>query len=220
MFDTFPGSFSEESWENICQQFNEMANVTFHVTEMTRRFAALKKRYDIVKPLYEDHDYAYDPRRNVIDMYDSDWEEVIEVTPELEPYRKHGCPLYDQLEFIFRSDRQPGEYAQHSSGRNIAPNRSNKRVRSEAPNSVPNKKSRAEAEEVPSQTVAQSAAPQNVDIYSVGCCISVINGMQGIDRQLYTDAIDLFKNPCWRETFISLKQEKRLNWLKAMLPKT
>jgi hypothetical protein len=30
-------------------------------------------------------------------------------------------------------------------------------------------------------------------------CITIINGMQGVDRRTYNAALDLFQNPCWRK---------------------
>lgn len=62
------------------------------------------------------------------------------------------------------------------------------------------------------------AVPQTDDPYHPGHCITIINGMQGVDRRLHSAAVDLFQNENWRKTFISLKSEKWLSWLKAMLP--
>ena len=42
--------------------------------------------------------------------------------------------------------------------------------------------------------------------------------MQGVDCNTYNAASDLFQNPIWIKTFILIKSEKRLTWLKAMLP--
>jgi hypothetical protein len=39
--------------------------------------------------------------------------------------------------------------------------------------------------------------------------------MQGLDQRIYFFALDLFENPNARETFISLKNEKRLPWLQG-----
>ncbi|XWS45540.1 hypothetical protein CRYUN_Cryun15aG0145200 [Craigia yunnanensis] len=62
--------------------------------------------------------------------------------------------------------------------------------------------------------------PQTDDPNSAGNCIAIINGMQGVDRRLYSAAMDLFQNPFWRKTFLSLKSKKQLTWLKTILPNT
>ncbi|PQM42631.1 hypothetical protein Pyn_10476 [Prunus yedoensis var. nudiflora] len=49
--------------------------------------------------------------------------------------------------------------------------------------------------------------------FSISKCIKVLDDMPGIDQQIYFSALDLFENPNARETFISLKSEKRLPWL-------
>ncbi|GMY23753.1 e3 ubiquitin-protein ligase rnf5 [Fagus crenata] len=59
---------------------------------------------------------------------------------------------------------------------------------------------------------------QTDDPYSTSHCNAIIDGMQGVDGRIYRDAQDLFQNPNWRKTFISFKSEKRLPWLKFMLP--
>ncbi|KAF8410464.1 hypothetical protein HHK36_002993 [Tetracentron sinense] len=53
------------------------------------------------------------------------------------------------------------------------------------------------------------------DQFSITNCIKVLDEMQGIDQRLYFAALDLFENHDPRETFISLKCEKRLTWLQG-----
>ncbi|KAF8405358.1 hypothetical protein HHK36_010262 [Tetracentron sinense] len=48
------------------------------------------------------------------------------------------------------------------------------------------------------------------DQFSITNCIKVLDEIQGIDQHLYFAALDLFENPNLRETFISLKCDKRL----------
>ncbi|WJX09213.1 hypothetical protein P8452_00069 [Trifolium repens] len=59
------------------------------------------------------------------------------------------------------------------------------------------------------------------DKYSITNCIRALDEIQGIDQQLYFSALDLFENPSFRETFISLKSVKiRLTWLQGKCSKS
>ncbi|PRQ54390.1 hypothetical protein RchiOBHm_Chr1g0313081 [Rosa chinensis] len=58
-----------------------------------------------------------------------------------------------------------------------------------------------------------TAIMKNEDRFSISKCIKVLDEMLGIDQQVYFLALDLFENANARETFISLKSEKRLLWL-------
>ena len=51
------------------------------------------------------------------------------------------------------------------------------------------------------------------DPFSITKCIKNLDEMQGLDQRIYFYALDLFENPNARETFISLKPEKRFPWL-------
>lgn len=51
--------------------------------------------------------------------------------------------------------------------------------------------------------------------YTITKCIKELDDMQGVDQQLYFAALDLFSKPIARETFLSLKGEKRLTWLRG-----
>ncbi|KAJ4964216.1 hypothetical protein NE237_024155 [Protea cynaroides] len=58
-----------------------------------------------------------------------------------------------------------------------------------------------------------SAMMKNDDPFSISKCVKVLDDIQGIDQGIYFMALDLFENPNARETFISLRSEKRLTWL-------
>lgn len=149
--------------------------------------------------------------------------------PEIKPYRKWGCPIYEELCTIFTKPKATGRYAYAStgwcrSGSNDLPRSStgsvnssygcNKRQAAEPLGSGPNKKQHHKGAENSKGT----AVFETDDPHSVTHCITIINGMQGVDRRTYNAALDLFQNPIWRKTFMSMKSEKRLTWLKAMLP--
>ncbi|KAG6397349.1 hypothetical protein SASPL_143516 [Salvia splendens] len=46
--------------------------------------------------------------------------------------------------------------------------------------------------------------------FTISKCIRILDEMQGVDQNVYFFALDLFENPSARETFISLKSERRL----------
>lgn len=54
---------------------------------------------------------------------------------------------------------------------------------------------------------------KNEDRFSISKCIKLLDEMQGVDQRVYFVALDLFENPNARETFISLKSDRRLTWL-------
>jgi hypothetical protein len=61
-----------------------------------------------------------------------------------------------------------------------------------------------------------SAILKNEDRFSISKCIKVLDGLQGVDEQVYFHALDLFENKSSaREIFVSLKGEKRLPWLQG-----
>lgn len=60
-----------------------------------------------------------------------------------------------------------------------------------------------------------AAIMKNEERFSISKCIKVLDEMQGMDQQIYFFALDLFENPNARETFISLKSEKRFPWLQG-----
>ncbi|MCD7467311.1 hypothetical protein HAX54_004658 [Datura stramonium] len=60
-----------------------------------------------------------------------------------------------------------------------------------------------------------TAIMRNEERFAISKCIKVLDEMQGVDQSIYFFALDLFENPNARETFISLKSERRLIWLQC-----
>lgn len=58
-----------------------------------------------------------------------------------------------------------------------------------------------------------AALSRNRDQFSVSRCIKVLDDMQGVEQHVYFHALDLFEHPNARETFLSLKCDRRLTWL-------
>ncbi|KAI3958786.1 hypothetical protein MKX01_023462 [Papaver californicum] len=92
------------------------------------------------------------------------------------------------------------------------------------PSTSGNKKSRVPVEDVMVKAILEmalssklraAAVREGKDRFSITNCVKALDEMQGIDDYLYYTALDMFDNPNFRETFISLKMEKRLVWLKG-----
>ncbi|RVW42543.1 hypothetical protein CK203_085371 [Vitis vinifera] len=56
---------------------------------------------------------------------------------------------------------------------------------------------------------------QRSDQFSISSCIKVLNEMEGVEEDLYLAALDLFQDPDRRETFISIRSDIRMPWLKG-----
>lgn len=60
-----------------------------------------------------------------------------------------------------------------------------------------------------------AAIMRSEERFTISKCIKILDEMQGVDQTLYFFALDLFENPSARETFISLKGERRLAWMQG-----
>ncbi|KAI3845361.1 hypothetical protein MKW92_036637 [Papaver armeniacum] len=92
------------------------------------------------------------------------------------------------------------------------------------PSTSGNKKSCMPIEDVMVKAILEMAASSKLraaavregeDRFSITNCVKALDEMQGIDDYLYYTTLDMFDNPNFRETFLSLKMEKRVVWLKG-----
>lgn len=58
-----------------------------------------------------------------------------------------------------------------------------------------------------------AAIMRNEQRFTISKCIKVLDETQGVDQTLYFYALELFENPLARETFLSLKDDRRFPWL-------
>lgn len=58
-----------------------------------------------------------------------------------------------------------------------------------------------------------NAIKQYNERFSITDCVKALDEVEGVDDQVYFAALDLFNSRNARETFLSLKVEKRLTWL-------
>ncbi|EYU38840.1 hypothetical protein MIMGU_mgv1a009619mg [Erythranthe guttata] len=62
----------------------------------------------------------------------------------------------------------------------------------------------------------RSAGPTVDERFTISNCIKTLDGIEGVEDSLYYAALDLFENPSFRETFVSLKSNSvRLTWLQG-----
>ncbi|XP_050228221.1 uncharacterized protein LOC126677576 [Mercurialis annua] len=201
----------DEEWEHVTRKFNNKTGLNYDKLELQDQLALLQKRYQILKPFYHV------------------WQHYSEAHPEIKPYEKWGCPIFDELYTIF-TDRafSAADLRSHSSHANSRSNKNaNHLKRCKNSESIGKSTERVHATEdvkgcMPRKSSQLSSGetkmPESYNPYSVSHCVTVMNRMQGLDRGLYFAAIDLFENARWRKIFMSLKTEKRLAWLKAMDP--
>lgn len=62
-----------------------------------------------------------------------------------------------------------------------------------------------------------AALQQRNERFSISDCVKALDEMDGVDELVYSTALNLFEYPNARETFLSLKVERRLSWLKSKL---
>ncbi|THF93875.1 hypothetical protein TEA_004899 [Camellia sinensis var. sinensis] len=162
--------------------------------------------------------------------------------PDAETVKTAGCPIYRQLCTLFSEPGTNGEYngsaeqeipcpkpltmfQEEPSSEDAADMEDeNDKFQSMTPSgsTVGRKRGRKGVDdaianailEMASASKLRAAAIQQVnDRFSITDCVKVLDEMQGVDERVYFAALDLFNNPKARETFLSLKVDKRLTWL-------
>ena len=77
--DVCATGFNEEAWDHVCKEFNQETSLNYDKMELKKHLAVLRKRYRIVKPLYNHGGFGWDYRRKMVDVDDLVWKEYIEV---------------------------------------------------------------------------------------------------------------------------------------------
>ncbi|XP_042494306.1 disease resistance protein At4g27190-like [Macadamia integrifolia] len=54
------------------------------------------------------------------------------------------------------------------------------------------------------------------DQYSIRRCIEVLTAIDNVSDNIYLQALRMFQDPSWRQTFISLTTDRRVMWLKSL----
>lgn len=82
--DVIPSGFKDEAWDHVCTEFNKETGLNYDKLELKQHLAVLRKRYRIVKPLYNHGGFGWDNRRKMVDVDDQVWAEYIEVPLSLD----------------------------------------------------------------------------------------------------------------------------------------
>lgn len=77
--DVIPSGFKDDAWDRVCTKFNKETGLNFGKLELKQHLAVLRKRYRIVKSLYNHSGFGWDYRRKMVDVDDGVWKEYIEV---------------------------------------------------------------------------------------------------------------------------------------------
>lgn len=77
--DVIPSNFHDQAWQNVVKDFNQCSGLNFDKAELKKHLSILRKRYRIVKPLYNHGGFGWDNRRKRVVIDDSVWAEYIEV---------------------------------------------------------------------------------------------------------------------------------------------
>ena len=77
--DVCVSDFNEEAWDHVCKEFNHRTGLNYDKMELKKRLAVLRKRYSIVKPLYNHGNFGRNYRRKMMDVDDLVWKEYVQV---------------------------------------------------------------------------------------------------------------------------------------------
>ncbi|XP_057492286.1 L10-interacting MYB domain-containing protein-like [Actinidia eriantha] len=235
-------SFGKKAWKSISDDFHKKTGLKWE-EQLKNRYAVLRRQYSIVKLLLDQSDFKWDETTGTIMAADEVWDRFIMEHPDAEPMRSAGCPIYKQLCTIFSEPGTNGEYKWSDEREIPCPeplsifkeeplsesedeadtDDERDKFQSTIPSgTVTRKRGRKGIDDVIANAILEMAAASKLrtaavrqynDRYSITDCIRLLDETQGIDEQVYFAALNLFNNPNARETFLSLKADKRWMWL-------
>lgn len=74
----------------------------------------------------------------------------------------------------------------------------------------------AEVSYVQTPATDHAGTVQSGSPFSITNCVECLESIQGIDATTYLKAIKMFKDVDWREMFMAMSAERRLNWLASL----
>ncbi|KAF8406604.1 hypothetical protein HHK36_008693 [Tetracentron sinense] len=141
----------------------------------------------------------------------------LEGTPKLQPCSETVNPVQLSILFQEESSSDSEEEADIAVGQDkcqsTTPHNSHRHKR--RCNKIDDVMAEAILEMAAASKLRAAAVMQSRDRFPLTNCIKALDEMQGVNDQIYLAALDLFDKPNARETFISLKSDKRLTWLKG-----
>lgn len=152
---------------------------------------------------------------------------------DIENIKLNGCPLYRQLSLIFSesvttngknvpsaeldgalSSESEDEMADDQEIPSAMPSSNSTTIQNKGRKGINDAIARAILEMASASKMRTAAVNYSSSRYSIASCIKELDQMQIVEEQVYLAALDLFHNRNARETFLSLKGDKRLIWLR------
>lgn len=229
--------FSKKAWTLMSDDFIKKTSLVWDQEQLKNRFAVLKRQYSIVKLLLEQDDFYWEQTTGVITAQEEAWSRFIKEHPDAEAVKTDGCSIYPKLCIIFSEQSTDSVSHRPVQPKTLCPeplaflkeeflseSEANTEKALERDKSQPNsrKKGRKGVDEAIAEAILEMAAASKLraaaikeynDRYSVTDCVVALDNMNGVDEGVYNAALDLFNSRYAREVFLSLKAEKRLNWL-------
>ncbi|GMN29027.1 hypothetical protein TIFTF001_002265 [Ficus carica] len=232
-------SFGKKAWECMCDEFYRRTGLQWDKEQLKNRYAVLRRQYVTVKSLMDRSDFSFDETAGTIIAKDEAWAAYIRDYPDADTLKTSGCPIYKELCTIFSDSFTNGIHGQSVEGNPSLCMVQELSSESEeeddvdhqgtvqpATPSTPNvrKRGRKGTDGAIADAILEMAAASKMRTsaiqrwnarYSITKCIQELDETQDVDEQLYFAAIELFDKPIARETFLSLKGDKRLTWLRS-----
>ncbi|XP_011099874.1 L10-interacting MYB domain-containing protein-like isoform X1 [Sesamum indicum] len=225
-------SFSKRGWKFICDNFRIQTGYWWDNDQLKSRYVALRKQYINVSLLLDHPDFKWDEATGAITSTEEAWDRYIKDHPDAETLKSMGCPIFNQLRMIFaeagRHQKQNGstkenetmpcspgdqivkvEQLSPSESENYADPASRKRGRKGVEDAI----ARGILEMATATRLRAEAIKNFNGKFSITDCVRALDQLQGVDDQVYHAALDLFNNRNARETFLTLRVEKRSIWL-------
>ncbi|KAH6760029.1 hypothetical protein C2S52_009538 [Perilla frutescens var. hirtella] len=228
-------SFSKKGWKFICDNFRIQTGYWWDNEQLKSRYVALRKQYINVTLLLDQPDFKWDEATGAIVASDEAWDRYIKAHPDAEMLRSTGCPIYNQLRTIFAEPvtcgKQNGSTMDNGgiSGPCTSPEHPTVKLEELSPSEsekytdlASRKRGRKGFEDAIARGILEMAAATKLraeaikkfnNKFSITECVKALDELQGINDQVYLAALDLFSNRNARETFLTLKVDKRLIWL-------
>ncbi|GFP88162.1 uncharacterized protein at2g29880 [Phtheirospermum japonicum] len=228
-------SFNKKGWKFICDDFRIQTGYWWDNEQLKSRYVVLRKQYVNVSLLLDHPDFKWDEATGSITATDEAWDGYIMEHPDAETVRSMGCPIYNQLRTIFAEARTP-EKQNGSTKENEgiccsppSPGHPTVKLEELSPSEsekfmdlASRKRGRKGTEDAIARGIQEMAAATKLRAeaitkfngkFSITDCVRALDELQGVKDRVYFAALDLFSNRNARETFLTLKVDKRLIWL-------
>ncbi|KAL1536869.1 hypothetical protein AAHA92_29447 [Salvia divinorum] len=224
--------FTKKGWKFICDNFRIQTGYWWDSEQLKSRHGALRKQYISVALLLDQPDFRWDEATCTIVASNEAWDRYIRAHPDAEMLRTIGCPIYNHLRTIFADPVTNGTQNGSTTDDHrifVSPEHPTVKEEELSPSEsekymdlASRKRGRKGLEDAIARGLLELAAAAKLRAeamktvhskFSITDCIKALDELQGITDQVYLAALDLFSKRNARETFLTLKVNKRLIWL-------